>query len=148
MGERTPGNAKVDVPAGRAAEKPGYSKVTSIAHLKLQISEKFRNAKTTSYDIPSHHGTEEIPPSPKKSWLDKTRNALAQQESLRNSECWQTLFIYLLNSFVPFIPWGYATPTNERTTETGQRPSVVDHNIISPTPSSVRCAQNPGYESP
>jgi hypothetical protein len=40
----------------------------SIAHLKLQISEKFRKAKTTWHDVPSHHGTEEIPP-PKKSCL-------------------------------------------------------------------------------
>jgi ribonuclease HI len=43
--EGTPGNEKTDTLAGRAAEKAGYSKVMSIAHLKLRISEKFRGAK-------------------------------------------------------------------------------------------------------
>jgi hypothetical protein len=51
--EGTPGNEKADALAGRAAEKAGYSKTMSIAHLKLQISEKF--------------GTEEIPPPPRRS---------------------------------------------------------------------------------
>jgi hypothetical protein len=60
--EGTPGNDKADALAGRAAEKPGYSRVMSIAHLKLQISEKFRKTKKTWHDVPSHHGTEEIPP--------------------------------------------------------------------------------------
>jgi ribonuclease HI len=41
----TPGNEKADALAGRATEKEGYSKVMSIAHLKLRISGKFRNAK-------------------------------------------------------------------------------------------------------
>jgi ribonuclease HI len=67
----TPGNEKADVLAGRAAEKTGYSKVMSIAHLKLRISEKFRNAKESWHKVPSHHGTEEIPPPPPKShvWI-------------------------------------------------------------------------------
>jgi hypothetical protein len=55
-----PGNKKADVLAGRAAEKPGHSKVMSIAHLKLRISEKFREAKATWHESPNHHGTEEI----------------------------------------------------------------------------------------
>jgi hypothetical protein len=38
----TPGN---DTLARKAAEKAGYSRVMSIAHLRLRISEKFRNAK-------------------------------------------------------------------------------------------------------
>jgi ribonuclease HI len=41
----TPGNEKADVLAGRAAEKAGYSKIMSISHLKLRISEKFRTKK-------------------------------------------------------------------------------------------------------
>jgi ribonuclease HI len=40
----TPGNEKADVLAGTAASKTGYSKVMSIAHLKLRISERY-NAK-------------------------------------------------------------------------------------------------------
>jgi ribonuclease HI len=38
----TPGNERADVLASKAAEKAGYSKRMSIAHLKLRISEKFR----------------------------------------------------------------------------------------------------------
>jgi ribonuclease HI len=34
----TPGNERAGALAGRAAEKPGYSKIMSIAHLKLRIS--------------------------------------------------------------------------------------------------------------
>jgi ribonuclease HI len=43
--EATPGNEKADVLAGKAAEKAGYSRVMSIAHLKLRISDRFRSAK-------------------------------------------------------------------------------------------------------
>jgi hypothetical protein len=69
----TPGNEKADVLAGKAAEKAGYSKYISIAHLKLRISEKFRRAKEKWHQTPGHHGTEEIPPPPpKKSCLDGT----------------------------------------------------------------------------
>jgi hypothetical protein len=60
--EGTPGSEGADVMAGKAAEKAGYSKVMSLAHLKLQISEKFRKAKTAWRDAPDHHGSEEIPP--------------------------------------------------------------------------------------
>jgi ribonuclease HI len=56
----TPGNERADVLAGKAAEKIGYSKYMSIAHLKLRISEKFRNAKDKWHETPAHHGTEEI----------------------------------------------------------------------------------------
>jgi ribonuclease HI len=62
----TPGNEKADILAGRAAERAGYSKVMSIAHLKLRISAKFRNAKDRWHEVPGHHGTEEIPPPPPK----------------------------------------------------------------------------------
>jgi hypothetical protein len=60
--EGTPGNEKADVLGGKAAEKPGYSRVMSIAHLKIQISGKLRKAKTAWHDTPSHHGTEEVLP--------------------------------------------------------------------------------------
>jgi hypothetical protein len=77
LGQRARGHAgqrKADVLAGRAAEKPGYPRVMSMAHLKLRISEKFRKAKSAWHDVPSHHGTEEIPLPPlKKSSLDGMR---------------------------------------------------------------------------
>jgi hypothetical protein len=65
--EGTPGNEEADALAGRAAEKPGYSRVMSIAHLKLRISEKFRKAKMTWHDVPIHHGAEETRPPPLRS---------------------------------------------------------------------------------
>jgi hypothetical protein len=75
----TPGNKRADALAGRAAEKAGYSKYMSIAHLKLRISEKFRSAKEAWHKAPGHHGAEEIPPPPpKKSCLDNMRNSLAR----------------------------------------------------------------------
>jgi hypothetical protein len=58
----TPGIEKADVLAGKAAEKAGYSKYMSIAHLKLRISEKFRSAKEKWHKAPGHHGSGEIPP--------------------------------------------------------------------------------------
>jgi hypothetical protein len=49
-----------------------------MAHLKLRISERFREAKADWHAAPNHHGTEEIPPPPrKKSCLDNMRNGLA-----------------------------------------------------------------------
>jgi hypothetical protein len=74
----TPGNDKADALAGMAAEKVGYSEVMSVAHLKLRISEKLRNAKEAWHKSPNHHGTEEVPPSPPKSCLDNMRNAIAR----------------------------------------------------------------------
>jgi ribonuclease HI len=47
----TPGNERADALAGRAAEKAGYSKIMSIAHLKLRISEKFRSAKESWHKV-------------------------------------------------------------------------------------------------
>jgi hypothetical protein len=77
--EATPGNERAGVLAGKATEKSGHAKVVSLAHLKLRISGRFKTAKTVWHEVPSHHGTEEIPPPlPKKSCLDRTRNALAR----------------------------------------------------------------------
>jgi hypothetical protein len=89
--EGTPGNEKADVLAGRAAEKPGYSRVMSMAHLKLRISERFRKAKTDWHAAPNHHGTEEIPPPPpKKSCLDSMRDALARVAAQIRSGHWRS----------------------------------------------------------
>jgi len=41
----TPGNERADRLAGEAAEKPTWSPVTTLAYLKLQISERFRKPK-------------------------------------------------------------------------------------------------------
>jgi len=74
-----PGNERADALAGSAAEKRSWSKVTSLAFLKLRISEKFRTAKETRHCDPSHHGTLEIPPPPsRKPCLDSARDALAR----------------------------------------------------------------------
>jgi hypothetical protein len=70
---------RADVLAGKAADKTSWSAVTSLAHLKLRISEKFRSAKEKWHGDPTHHETEEIPPPPpKKSCLDRAGNALAR----------------------------------------------------------------------
>jgi len=74
-----PGNERADVLAGEAAEKTAWSPITSLAYLKLRISERFRKAKEDWNRGPAHHGTLEIPPPPpKKSCLDKARDALAR----------------------------------------------------------------------
>jgi ribonuclease HI len=41
----TPGNERTDVLARKAAEKTAWSPITSLAHLKLRISEKFQKTK-------------------------------------------------------------------------------------------------------
>jgi hypothetical protein len=62
----------------------------SIAHLKLRISEKFRKAKLAWHDTPNHHRTKEIPPTPpKKSCLDKMRNALAHTAAQIRTGHWR-----------------------------------------------------------
>lgn len=73
------GNEQADILAGEAA-KTVWSKVTSMAYLKLKISEKFRAAKQAWDDDPTNHGTGEIPPPlPKKSCLDKATARTAAQ---------------------------------------------------------------------
>jgi ribonuclease HI len=58
----TPGNVKANVLAGKTAEKTGYSRYMSIAHLKLRISEKFWNSKGKWHKTPGHNRTKEITP--------------------------------------------------------------------------------------
>jgi hypothetical protein len=51
----------------------------SLAHIRLRISERFREAKDAWHANPAHHGKEEIPPPPpKKSMLDRARNSIAR----------------------------------------------------------------------
>jgi hypothetical protein len=59
----TPGNERADVLSGQAADKMAWL-TTSLARLKLQISQKFRTAKEDWHKDPRHHRTEEIPPRP------------------------------------------------------------------------------------
>jgi len=93
--EGTLGNERADVLAGKAAEKLGHSRVVSLAHLKLQISEKLRTTKTTWDTDQRHHRTEAIPPSPhKKSCLDKMRNALARTAAQIRTGHWRSA-VYL-----------------------------------------------------
>jgi hypothetical protein len=67
----------------------------SLAHLKLQISEMFRKAKTAWHDMPGHHEFEEIPPPPPdKSCLDKMRNPLARTEAQKCTGRWRSV-VYL-----------------------------------------------------
>jgi hypothetical protein len=67
----TAGNERADALAGMAAGRTAWSPFTSLAHLKLRISEKFQRRKQEWNDDPHHHGTEEIPPPPQKShaWI-------------------------------------------------------------------------------
>jgi hypothetical protein len=58
----TPGNERADALAGMAAGRTSWSPFTSLAHLKLRISEKFQESKKEWNRDPHHHGTEEIPP--------------------------------------------------------------------------------------
>jgi hypothetical protein len=75
----TPGNERADVLAGRAAQMIGTHTIMSLSHIKLRISERFREAKIAWHANPAHHGTEEIPPPPpKKSMLDRARNSIAR----------------------------------------------------------------------
>jgi len=40
-----PGNERADILAGEAAEKTSWSRITSLMHLRLRISERFREDK-------------------------------------------------------------------------------------------------------
>jgi hypothetical protein len=75
----TPGNERADALAGKAAEMIGTHDIMSRSHIKLRISERFREAKEIWHANPAHHGTEEVPPPPpKKSMLNKARNSVAR----------------------------------------------------------------------
>jgi hypothetical protein len=75
----TPVNERVDALARKAAEKASRSPTTSLAHMKLRVSEKFRKIEETWDKDARHHGSEEIPlPPPKKSCMDRARNAIAR----------------------------------------------------------------------
>jgi ribonuclease HI len=87
----TPGNEKADALAGKAAEKVAWSPTTSLAYIKLQISEKFRKSKKRWDEDPHHHGNEEIPPPPaKKSCMDQARNSIARTAAQIRTGHWRS----------------------------------------------------------
>jgi ribonuclease HI len=87
----TPGNEKADSLAGKAAEKVAWSPTTSLAYIKLQISEKFRKSKKRWNEDPHHHGNEEIPPPPaKKSCMDQARNSIARTAAQIRTGHWRS----------------------------------------------------------
>ena len=86
-----PGNERADKLAGEAAEKLGPYTTMSLAHLKLEISGKYRKAKEDWHADPNHHGTAEIPPPPlKKSMLDIARNAVARTAAQIRTGHWRS----------------------------------------------------------
>jgi hypothetical protein len=93
----TPGNETADALAGMAAEKVSWSPFTSLAHLKLRISEKFQKGEKKSDEDPHHYGTKEIPPSPpqkkkkKKSSMDQARNAIARTPAQIRTCHWRSV---------------------------------------------------------
>jgi hypothetical protein len=88
----TPGNERADALAGMAAGRTAWSPFTSLAHLKLRVSERCRRTKQEWNDDPHHHGTEEIPPPPpkKKSCMDQTRNAIARTAAKIRTGHWRS----------------------------------------------------------
>ena len=88
----TPGNERADKLAGEAAKKLGPYTAMSLAHLKIRISERFRTAKEAWHAGPKHHVTMEIPP--KKSMLDKARNAVARTAAQIGTGHWRSA-VYL-----------------------------------------------------
>ena len=62
----------------------------SIAYLKPRTSAKFREEKDRRHADPKHHGTEEIPPPPKKSCMDRTKNAIARTAAQIRTGHWRS----------------------------------------------------------
>ena len=68
-----------------------WARVTSLAFLKLRISEKFRKEKDKWNPDPKHHGTEEIAPlPPKKSCMDQAKNAIARTAAQIKTGHWRS----------------------------------------------------------
>jgi ribonuclease HI len=95
----TAGNEKADALAGKAAEKVAWSPTTSLAYMKLQISEKLRKSKKRRDEDPRHHGNEEIPPPPaKKSCIDRARNCFARTAAQIRTGHWRcTVYFRRIN---------------------------------------------------
>jgi ribonuclease HI len=87
----TPGNEKADALAGKAAEKMAWWPITSLAYMKLQISEKCRKSKKRWDEDPRHHGNEEMgSPPAKKSRKDRARNSIARTAAQIRTGHWRS----------------------------------------------------------
>jgi ribonuclease HI len=71
-----PGNEKADRLAGQAAGKVAWSQTASLSHLKLRVSERYREAKKKWHENPKNHGKDEIPPPAPKTVLHGSRPQL------------------------------------------------------------------------
>ena len=90
-----PGNEKADTLAGKAAGIIAWSPTTSLAYMKLQVSERFHENKKKWDEDPRNHGTEEIPPPPvKKSCMDRARNGIARTAAQIRTGHWRSA-VYL-----------------------------------------------------
>jgi ribonuclease HI len=90
-----PGNEKADKLAGQAAGKVAWSRTASLSHLKLRISERYREAKKKWHENPKHHGKDEIPPpAPKKPCMDRALNSIARAAAQIRTAHWRSA-IYL-----------------------------------------------------
>jgi hypothetical protein len=95
VGERPRRDPQADKLARRAAELVGPHTAMSLAHIKLRISERFRQAKDEWHANPAHHGTMEIPPPPpKKSMLDRARSSTARVAAQIRAGHWRSA-VYL-----------------------------------------------------
>jgi hypothetical protein len=76
----TPGNEKADALAGMAAGRTSWSPFTSLAHLKLRISEKFQKSKQKRMGRrpppPWNGGDPATPPPPKKKKKKKKKKVM------------------------------------------------------------------------
>jgi hypothetical protein len=73
----------------------GKNVLVSLAHLKLRISEIFREAKDKWHADPQHHGTNEIPPPPpKKSCMDGARNSIARTAAQIRTGHWRSAIYF------------------------------------------------------
>jgi ribonuclease HI len=86
-----PGNERADKLAGQAAGRVAWSRTSSLSHLKLRISERFREAKIEWHKNPKHHGKDEIPPpAPKMSCIDGAHNFIAQAAAQITTGHWRS----------------------------------------------------------
>ena len=105
FGQRKPGgsNDTLEFPAtnymanaltGKAAEKKAWRRITSLAYLKLQISERFTKAKEAWHKDPRHHETEVNPTSPTKEVLPGPSSGLDRPHS--RTDPYRTLAVCIL----------------------------------------------------
>jgi hypothetical protein len=76
-----------------AAGRTAWFPFTSLAHLKLRISEIFQRSKNEWDDDPHHHGNGGHPVTPlpkKRSCMDQARNAIARTAAQIRTGHWRS----------------------------------------------------------